>query len=366
MKRFIRIKSVFSVFLVFSVSFVYAADSTVDLAKKHFSFGVQQKKAGNNDEARRQFEKSIASCDSLYQVQYVYGELLVEMDDSESAKKAFERALELKPDYYNAAAQLAKLRYEAGDYEGTLKMYSLMYDLKPENKKLLVSMTSIREYLGDDDGAYTDLKLLIDSGQDSYDNLMRAAAFALNKNEYENAHMYAVLALGKKKDDIAALELAGKTGRLMEDNDKAIRYYRRLAEVDSTSIETITILSELYRTTSDRGNLIWALKRHHNLVPDNVEILGELCELFFPEGLTEEGVEFVRKGLKLAPEDGRFHILMGENYRALGQEQKALEEYKKALKDERWNANAQRLIWQIDRPESEEEMAERKFFNRGK
>lgn len=366
MKRLFKIKSVLCVLMAVSVSTAFGLDDNVNQARKHFSFGVQQKKAGNNDEARRQFEKSIASCDSLYQVQYVYGELLVDMGDNKSAMKAFERALELKPDYYNAAAQLAKLRYGDGDYEGTLKMYSLMYELKPENKKLLVSMTSIREYLGDDDGAYSDLKLLIDSGQDSYDNLMRAAMFAFDKEEYEDAHMYAVLALGKKKDDTTALELAGKTGRLMDDSEKAIRYYRRLAELDSTSVETITILSELYRTASDRGNLVWSLKRHHSLAPDNVEILGELCELFFPEGLTEEGVEYVRKGLKLAPEDGRFHILMGENYRALGQEQKALAEFKLALKDERWKANAQRLIWQIERPESEEEVAERKFFNRGK
>ncbi|MCE5249715.1 hypothetical protein LLG96_05790 [bacterium] len=343
-----------------------ATDETVNEAKKHYSFAVQQKNAGNSEEARRQFEKSIALWDSLYQVHYAYGDLLDQMGDKDGAVKAFRHALELKQDYYNAAARLATLYTEKGDYASTLEMYILMHKLKPDNPRLLATISSIREYLGDSDGAYADLATLIESGEDSYDNLMKASEFAFGKGDYEKARMYAVLAMGKRKDDHRALEISGKASMLLEDRESAARYYRRLAETDSTSVEVIVVIEDIYRALSDRANLVWALKRHNGLEPDNVAVLGELCEYFNPDELTEEGITYVKKGMALAPEDGRFHILLGVNYKTLGQTDKALDEFRKAMKDDRWSANAQRLIWQIERPESDEEKAERTFFKRGK
>ena len=82
--------------------------------------------------------------------------------------------------------------------------------------------------------------------------------------------------------------------------------------------------------------------------------------------MMERGIIYVKKGLSLKPDDGRFLILLGENYRALGQTEKALEQFRLALKDEKWKSSAQRLIWQIEKPETEEEKAERDFFSRGK
>ena len=349
-----------------SVSADTPAEQDMQEAKKLYGFGVQHRNAGNDDEARRQFEQSIAVYDSLYQVYYSYGDLLVKMGDTKTAVQAFRKALDLNPDYYNAAAQLSKLYYETGDYASTLEMYQRMFVLKPDNPTILASIANIREYLGDSDGAYEDLGKLVAMGDDSYENLMRMSRLALEKEDPESSHMYAVLALGKRPDDLPALALAAKTGMLLNDTEKAVRFYRRLAEVDSASVETIVIVEGLYRSAADRANLIWALKRHFTLEPENIGVLGELCENFFPDGLTEEGVQYIRKGIQLDPQDGRFHILMGENYRTLGMEDRALAEFRLAMNDKRWQSNAQRLIWQIEKPQSQEEITEREFFNRGK
>ena len=117
---------------------------------------------------------------------------------------------------------------------------------------------------------------------------------------------------------------------------------------------------------SDDKNLIWALERHHSLETENVEVLGELSELYYAQNMLDSGIEYVNRGLKLNPDDGRFRILLGEYYRAKGQIDKALEQYRIALKDEKWKSSAQRLIWQIEKPETEEEKAEKEFFSRGK
>ena len=275
---------------------------------------------------------------------------------------AYEKALALNPAYYNAAAQLTTLYYDRGDYQAALDMYRLMHDLKPENPKIVATIANLEEYLGDEDSAYANLVHLIDMGEDSYENLMRVASYAVKRGEFETSHMYAVLALGKKPGDNTALELAGRMAMQMNDREKAVLFYRELAEKDDVQVETIRIVEDIYRAQSDRPNLIWALKRHHELEPENVEVLGELCENFYPDGLTDEGIAYVKRGLDLAPEDGRFHILMGENYLELGQTSLALAEFHKAMNDDRWKSNAQRLIWQIEPPESDDEIAERDFF----
>ncbi len=350
--------------VIMTVSNAFGAGD-VNEAKKHYSFGIQQVQAGNDAEACRQFEKSIAIYDSLYQVYYAYADLLKKMDEKEQAIDAYEKVLELNPDYYNAAANLSRLYYETGNYTATLEMYNKMYTLKPENTKLLASIANIREFVGDENGAYEAMKKLIESGEDTYENLIRIAKYAFEREEIETAHMYAVMALGKKENDLTALELAGKTGMLMNDQKLAIKFYRKIAEIDSTSIPVLTIVEELYRALSDRENLIWALKRHHELDRANVNILGELCEIFDVQELNDEKIMFIQRGIELAPEDGRFHILMGENYRALGQNDKALEEFRLAMKDERWRASAQRFIWQIEKPETEEEKLAKEFFSNG-
>ncbi len=75
---------------------------------------------------------------------------------------------------------------------------------------------------------------------------------------------------------------------------------------------------------------------------------------------------YVKNGLEISPYDGKLRILSGEYFLSKGQKGKALDEYKLALKDENWRSSAQHLIIQLEKPESEEEKAEREFFNRGR
>ena len=341
-------------------------DEKINDAKKHFSFAVQNKNIENYEESQRQYEKSLAFFDSLNIVHYSYGDLLVKMGKIEMARQHFLKSLLLNPEHFGSAAILARLYYEKGDYDSSLVMYEHMYELKPDNNDILASVAGLREYLGRDNAAFGDYEKLIESGEDSYDNLMHAAKLALKLEKNENARHYAVMALEKEHGDSEALKIAGKISAYIGEWEKAAGFYRQLAESESTSVEIIIELENIYHTLSDDKNLIWALERHHSLETENVEVLGELSELYYAQNMLDSGIEYVNKGLKLNPEDGRFHILLGEYYRAQGQIDKALEQYRIALKDEKWKSSAQRLIWQIEIPETEEEKAEKEFFGRGK
>ena len=345
---------------------VSGQDDAVSLAKKHFSFAVQNKNNGDFEEAERQFLKSLSFTDSIYNVHYSYGDLLVKMERPGNAMLSFRKSLSLNPGHYNSAAMLAKLHYESAEYDSALVMYRLMSDLKPGDSNVLASVAGLSEYLGYDDEAYAAYVDMFEEGDHSPKLLHRIARLALKRGDPGSARSYADQALIRKPDDIDALTIAGEASIVLRNPKAASGYYRQLAVVDSLSVETLVILEDLYRILSDRLNLIWTLERHHSLVPDDVVVIGELSELLYAGNMMEKGITYVRKGIEIAPDDGRFRILHGEYYRSLGQIDKALAEFKIAIEDPEWKTSAQRLIWQIEKPESEEEKAEREFFKRGR
>ena len=341
-------------------------DEKILEAKKHFSFAIQNKNNNNFEEAKVQFEKSLALYDSAYQVHYLYGDLLLKMGKKAEAKAAFEKALALNPEHFNSVSELAKIHYENGDYDSSLVMYENMYKLKPDSAELLASIAGLREYLGKNDEALNAYIKLIEEGYNSFDNLFKAAGLAYKQGDLEKASRYSGQALEKKPDDTQALTLAGKTNFEMGNLKPASVYYRKLAETDSTALNLYIKLEDIYRNLSDSENLIWTLERHYKLAPEDTKLLGELCDNLYSAGELDKGLIYVNKGLALNPKEGHFHILLGENYRLKGQKSKALTEYRLALSDEKWKSSAQKLISLIEKPESTEDKKEKEFFNRGK
>ena len=172
--------------------------------------------------------------------------------------------------------------------------------------------------------------------------------------------------LEKHPDDLDALKEAADVCLAMNNPVSASQHLRRIAENDSTDISCLIKLEDIYRHQNDTHNLIWAIEQHHGESPRDCVLIGELAELLFREGKTEKGLEYLQKGLEISTDDGKLRILMGEYFRSRGEIEKALREYERALQDSTWRASAQEFIWQIQPPESEEEKAEREFFNSGK
>ena len=341
------------------------ADSLLN-ARKHFSFAVQYKKNEEYELAREQYKKSIALNDTVYQVHYSYADLLMKMVRSKDAKRHYLKSLSLNPEHYNSALMLAKIYYESALYDSTLIMNEKMYSLKPDNYEILSSIASLREYLGMNREALDAYNELIEKGQDSYENLMSAGKLAFLLEDYECAINCAKLALKKRSGDLDALRLAAETNLAVKHDKIAVNYLRQIAEIDSSDISVLVRLGGLCRSHSDIDNLIWALEKHYKLAPDNIDIIGELAELLYNKGMIDRSIEYVREGLKISPSDGKLRIFMGEYYMSMELEEKALKEFRIALSDDRWHSSAQRLIWKIQKPHTEEEEAEKNFFNRGK
>ncbi len=335
-------------------------------AQKHFSFAVQYKEREEYELAIEQYEKSISFNDTVYQVYYSFADLLMKMNRPQDAKLQYLKSLSINSKHYNSALMLAKLYYESAIYDSTLKMYEIIYELENDNYEVLASIAKLREYLGMKETALDAYKELIQNGQNSYENLMKVVELAISVGDYESAENYIDSILKEYPDDINVLKMAAEINIALENYSSANKYLRQIAVFDSTNVSILTKLEIICRLSGDTDNLIWSLERHHRLSPNNTIIIGELSELLYNNNMVTSGIEYVKKGIELSPEDGKLHILMGEYYMSIGMNEEALNEFKIALDDEKWRSSAQQLIWKIEKPESESEKAEKEFFERGK
>ena len=356
---------IFTVIFYTTVSAQTVSGEDKSQAKQHFSFAVQNKKSENYEEAVKQYEKSLALDSTVYQVYYSYADMLMSMGKEQDARRRFLQAFNLNPEHYSSAAMLARLYYQESVFDSALVMYECMYKLKPEKSEFLTVIAGLKEYLGMDEEALAAYNTLFDAGNCTFEQKMRAAKLALKLGNAECANKYAESALEDNPDDVNALKIAASTGLDMGNTQEATLNYRKLAESDAASITIVETLEKLYGEQSDRNGILWTLERHHELAPDNAEVLGELAKMLYSDGLQERSLAYVKKGIKIAPNDGRFRILMGEHYRANGDNEKALAEFRIALNDDRYKSSAQSLIYQIEKPETAEEIAEKDFFSRG-
>ena len=173
------------------------------------------------------------------------------------------------------------------------------------------------------------------------------------------------MALKEDPDNREALRMAAELRLSRGENKLSAKYYRHLAEQDSTTIPVLIKLEQLYRDLNDRNGLVWSLERHVAAMPGDVGIISELATILAENGQEARSLTYIRKGLEIKPDDGRLRILLGEYYRAEGQKEKALSEYRTVLNDPQWASTAKHLILLVEQPESAEEQAEREFFKRG-
>lgn len=358
-------------FLLF-VSFPFAGDAeesavedSLSLALKHFSFAVQYKKNGDFDESLLQYGKSIAFCDTLYQIHYSFAELLMLMDRKEQAKAEYLRTLTLNPSHHPSATLLAGMYYAEARYDSALSMYETMYRLEPE-PSVLAGIARLREYLGKDAAAFEAARTLVDQGNETPENIHLAANLALKSGNLEAAERFSSLALAKNPNDRDMLRLGSAAALALNDTILAAGYLRRLSVVDSTDTSILVDLEILCRKTGDREGLIQALDRHLRLAPADTNVIEELAELMIAAGELTRGEALVQSGLGITSGDGRLHILMGEIQRIRGCNDKALSEYERALDDPAWAEAARTLIDRLPRPQEDPQKKEKEFFERGK
>ncbi len=342
-----------------------AADSLL-AARKHFSFAVQYKQSGSLEKALDNYERSLDFVDSLYQVHYSYADLLMKLDRKEEARRELLATLRLNPSHFNSAAILAGQYYEEACYDSALVMYEIMLEGRPDDPAIRASVARLRSYLGKDGDALESFMTMIGDGTATPADHERALEIAISRGETDTVGRILELSRTNGADIPSLFTTAAAYFMKTGDTGAAMRNLLAAVERNPSDIESYERLADIAEKTGDAALAAKALAGLHSNMPENVEILTALAENHLQAGRESEAVALIDTGLSLAPENGKLHILKGTWHREQGRPDEAVAEFEAALADERWEPVARQFIWQIRPPETDEEKAERNFFERSR
>ncbi|MCY3666455.1 MAG: tetratricopeptide repeat protein [Gemmatimonadetes bacterium] len=308
--------------------------SPQELTAAYFLGQLYFKEKKDLDNARIALRR-VVSIDSLHlnsnRLLYTIYQAIGEAD---SAALSLERVLLKKP---NAADRhkLADLYRREGRNERAIAHYEQLVEAEREDTtgvedaELIEILAVLHQELGQVDQALEWRKLQVEGGTGGADQLESIVELKLEVGDVEGAY-----------DTL--LELA------KVDSQNAYSYYNRIASI-----------------ASEEGDDTWRFKGLKGMVeadPKDLKSIAELVEWHQGRGEFASAKEWLRRGLKVNPEDAHLLLLKGDNLVREGDEEGAIAAFEKAKADPAWEKVAQQRIWQLRPPETEEEKLKRQFF----
>ena len=251
--------------------------------------------------------------------------------EADSAALSLERVLRKKPDAANRR-KLADLYRREGHNERAIVHYKELIEADTtgvEDAELIEILASLHQELGQVKQVLELRKRQVEDGAGGADQLERIVELKLEVGDVEGAY-----------DTL--LELA------KVDSQNAYSYYNRIASIASEE--------------GDDSRHIEGLKGMVEADPKDSKSIAELVEWHQSHGEFASAKEWLRRGLKVNPEDAHLLLLKGDNLVKEGDEEGAIAAFEKAKADPAWEKVAQQRIWQLRPPETEEEKLKRQFF----
>ena len=254
--------------------------------------------------------------------------------EADSAALSLERVLRKKPDAANRR-KLADLYRREGHNERAIVHYKELVEAEREDTtgvedaELIEILASLHQELGQVKQVLELRKRQVEDGAGGADQLERIVELKLEVGDVEGAY-----------DTL--LELA------KVDSQNAYSYYNRIASIASEE--------------GDDSRHIEGLKGMVEADPKDSKSIAELVEWHQGRGEFAKAKEWLRRGLKVNPEDAHLLLLKGDNLVREGDEEGAIAAFEKAKADPAWEKVAQQRIWQLRPPETEEEKLKRQFF----
>ena len=251
------------------------------------------------------------------------------MDVPDSAAWSLERVLLKKPDAAKYRRELADLYRREGHNERAVAHYEQLVADGSKDAELFEILAVLHQELGQVAQALAWRKRQVADGTGGADQLESIVELQLEVGDVEGA--YGTL-----------LKLA------KVDSQNAYSYYNRIASI-----------------ASEEGDDTWRFKGLKGMVeadPKDLQSISELVEWHQGRGEFASAKEWLRRGLKVNPEDAHLLLLKGDNLVREGDEEGAIAAFEQAKADPAWEKVAQQRIWQLRPPETEEEKLKRQFF----
>ncbi len=343
-------------------------------ARKHLSFGARYYKNKSFEDAETQLLKSVAYNPSEGRAAYYLGRVYNDTDRYDEALEWFDKAIELlkptSPSFQNSYFFKGQIYQLQEDRPNAIDTYQKLLDIDPKPEQKIQYLHYLISMLVEEEEFEPALEYARVWGELDPDNPEvrdTIAKLAMHTGGAEEALAEKERILEMNPNDWETLEWLGDQYRGLQEHDKAFDAFARLHDHDPTNFIYLDNLLELSNHTGKRNSYrVGILKKMHDLQPKNLKVLESLAD-------QTGSLRWINTGLKVDAQSGRLNYLKGDHYlkrwnnaSAKQDSVRALTWYKKALKDPQWRDNAQRMIWELDPPLTEEEKRKREFFDKSK
>jgi tetratricopeptide (TPR) repeat protein len=277
------------------------------------------------------------SSQNYHNIYYYLGSVHVLLENRPEAIKAYKTLMEI-PDL-DATRKIQYLHYlvslnaEVEDFEAALGYARLWGELEPENPEVRDMIAKLAMHAGSADEAISEKEKVL----------------AMNPDDWET------------------VEWLGTQYKQKGDYAKSFDAFHRLHQKDPANFLYLDQLYEvgarLNKPASFQTDLLEQMAR---IQPQNLRVLELLAD-------RTGSIEWINRGLRVDPMSGRLNYLKGEHYfeqwKSTSSKQdsvSALQWFEKAKGDPQWSDNAQRMIFEINPPLTEEEKAKRDFFDKAR
>ncbi|MCK4590363.1 MAG: tetratricopeptide repeat protein [Candidatus Latescibacteria bacterium] len=344
-------------------------DSVLE-AKRHHSFAKEYDKNRMYEDAILQYQKSLSFKIDNPNVHYDLANLLYRLKRYREAQQQCLQCLQVDSTFVFAHYLLGLLWYEVANYDSAIVEFEKTIALDPSYTQIHRTLANLYSYKGLDGKALQQYLRTAEVG----DNSSREEEFQLflhlgnllaNRDFLSEAISCYRHSLTFRKDE----QLLQKLARLQLENGLyrgALDSYLALTEGNITDDQLFLKIADISVKLGAINQAILALKKLAILRPTDPEPLSHLAEIYLQQGQLGTAKTYIDRGLAIDQDNPRLYVLKGEYHKKKGAKKIALICFKKALSDPTWGKYAQRMIWEIQPPLTEEEKLKREFFSRGK
>lgn len=131
--------------------------------------------------------------------------------------------------------------------------------------------------------------------------------------------------------DTAIIYNAGLTAFKSNNWDKAIKYFKRSAELDYNGDASYQFAFESYQAKGDTLKSIELLKEGFEKYPESETLIVQLINYYISTGNSEDAITYIDFAIKEKPDNVSLYTAKGATYEKLGKQEEAIDVYKKSI-----------------------------------
>jgi len=287
--------------------------SLVRSTQMHFNAGVDAMRAGNFEEAVRQFELAYEEKPDDYLVPYNLASALMSLGDYEGGKKWLRKSIEIDPDFRNGHFNLATVLAGEGDVEAATQHFQRAHEIDPEDQVAHLEWATALSMIGQPARAADELERLLDLNPNNSQALLNLGIIRGSLGQSEQAKAIFGSALEMSLDPRVQAQAHYRLGILSLEEGRqedAIGYLRRSVELDPRFLEVQSALAVILGQMGRYAEAADQFARLIKIQPDNLQArFGRVMSLILAEKYAQARRELEESLLVFSQETSLQHVL---------------------------------------------------------